>query len=165
MQSYISLPKIISRQINYYIVFKINDRRSIGTIVANHNIDDVGKQVIFRAYNSDATATRGDFFMFDLKIEKTRFRHNFLNILNLKYNVKYLYIMVFNQQFGDISKITIQSAGALFLLLVVIAYKVFRSRIHLLSRCCKEKFVLETINSQSSLQFVPTSSEDKTGTI
>ena len=83
VQSYVSLPKIISRQIHYYIVFKINDRRSIGTIVANHNIDDVGKQVIFKAY-SDATATRGDFFMFDLKTEKTRFRHNFLNILNLK---------------------------------------------------------------------------------
>ena len=51
--------------------------------MANHNIDDVGKQVIFKAY-SDATATRGDFFMFDLKTEKTRFRYNFLNMLNLK---------------------------------------------------------------------------------
>ena len=57
--------------------------RSIGTIVTNHNIDDVGKQQVMKAYN-EATATRGDFFMIDLKNEKTRFRHNFLNILNLK---------------------------------------------------------------------------------
>jgi hypothetical protein len=82
-QSYISLPKIISRQIHYYIIFKINDMRSIGTIVTNHNIDSVDKKHVMAAYN-EATRTRGDFFMIDLKTEKTRFRHNFLNILELK---------------------------------------------------------------------------------
>lgn len=83
VQSYISLPKIISRQIHYYIIFKINDMRSIGTIVTNHNIDSVVTSIVMKAYN-DATAVRGDFFMIDLKNEKTRFRHNFLNILELK---------------------------------------------------------------------------------
>lgn len=83
VQSYISLPKIISRQIHYYIIFKINDTRSIGTIVTNHNIDDTSKQRVMKAYH-EATNTRGDFFMIDLKTPKTRFRHNFLNIMEIK---------------------------------------------------------------------------------
>ncbi len=42
-QNYTSIPKIISRNISYYFIFKLNDNTSINTIIKNHNIYNIDK--------------------------------------------------------------------------------------------------------------------------
>ena len=83
-QDYVSVPKIIIRNINYFILFKINDNVSINNIIRNHNIGDVDPKIIRRAYNI-CTETPPNFFMIDLKTSdiNERFRKNFLGFLNL----------------------------------------------------------------------------------
>ena len=83
-QNYIQIPKNISRNSHYFIIFKINDNVSIRNIIRNHNLDDVPFEVIKNAYDY-STKDKGNFFMIDLKgDEKKRYRHNFLNFLRLK---------------------------------------------------------------------------------
>jgi hypothetical protein len=84
-QDYASVPKIIVRNINYIILFKINDNISINNIIRNHNIADVDSAIIKSACNL-CTQDFGNFFMIDLKTgnEKERFRQNFLGFLDLK---------------------------------------------------------------------------------
>ena len=84
-QDYVSVPKIIIRNINYFILFKINDNVSINNIIRNHNIGDVDPKIIRRAYNI-CTETPPNFFMIDLKTSdiNERFRKNFLGMLDLK---------------------------------------------------------------------------------
>ena len=45
-QNYSSVPKVIVRNINYFILFKINDNISLNNIIRNHNISDVGPSII-----------------------------------------------------------------------------------------------------------------------
>ena len=84
-QNYASVPKVIIRNINYFILFKINDNISINNIIRNHNIGEIDSSIIKRAYNI-CTETPPNFFMIDLKTsnEHERFRKNFLGFLNLK---------------------------------------------------------------------------------
>ena len=84
-QDYASVPKIIVRNINYFILFKINDNISLNNIIRNHNIADVPSSIIKAACNV-CTKTFGDFFMIDMKTTNLdeRFRHNFLGFLDLK---------------------------------------------------------------------------------
>jgi len=84
-QDYASVPKIIVRNINYFILFKINDNISLNNIIRNHNISDVDSSIIKTACNL-CTKTFGDFFMIDMKTTNLdeRFRMNFLNFLDLK---------------------------------------------------------------------------------
>jgi hypothetical protein len=84
-QNYSSVPKVIVRNINYFILFKINDTISLNNIIRNHNITDVDRSIIKSAYNL-CTQTFGDFFMIDMKTGnlKERFRKNFLNFLDLE---------------------------------------------------------------------------------
>ena len=80
-QNYTSVPKVVSRNVQYLIIFKINDNRSIQTIIKNHNLDgiDDGR---FKDLYLESTAQPRNFFMIDLKGGKeTRLRHNFLNFL------------------------------------------------------------------------------------
>ena len=83
-QDYVSVPKIIIRNINYFILFRINDNVSINNIIRNHNIGDIDPKIIKRAYNI-CTETPPNFFMIDLKTSdmNERFRKNFLGFLNL----------------------------------------------------------------------------------
>ena len=83
-QDYTSVPKIIVRNINYFILFKINDNISLNNIIRNHNIADVDSSIIKSACNL-CTQDFGDFFMIDMKgNEKEKFRSNFLGFLDLK---------------------------------------------------------------------------------
>ena len=84
-QNYSSVPKVIVRNINYFILFKINDNISLNNIIRNHNISDVDPSIIKSAYNL-CTQTPPNFFLIDLKTInlKERFRKNFLNFLDLE---------------------------------------------------------------------------------
>ena len=84
-QNYSSVPKVIVRNINYFILFKINDNISLNNIIRNHNISDVDPSIIKSAYNL-CTQIPPNFFMIDMKTGnlKERFRKNFLNFLDLE---------------------------------------------------------------------------------
>jgi hypothetical protein len=84
-QDYTSVPKLLVRNINYFILFKINDNISLNNIIRNHNIADVDSSIIKSACNL-CTQTFGNFFMIDMKTTNLdeRFRHNFLSFLDLK---------------------------------------------------------------------------------
>ena len=84
-QNYSSIDKQIVRQIQYFIIFKINDNISLNNIIRNHNIADIDPTVIKSACNL-CTQTPPDFFMIDLKTinKKERFRKNFLHFLDLE---------------------------------------------------------------------------------
>ena len=84
-QDYASVPKLLVRNINYIILFKINDNISLNNIIRNHNIADVESSIIKSVCNL-CTQTFGNFFMIDMKTTNLdeRFRHNFLGFLDLK---------------------------------------------------------------------------------
>ena len=81
-QNYTSIPKIITRNCQYFILFRLNDNVSINNIIKNHNIDNINKDV-FKNHYIKATEKKGDFFMVDLKTQNRdkRLRHNFLDFL------------------------------------------------------------------------------------
>lgn len=82
-QNYVSVPKTITRNINYFIIFKLNDTVSINNIIKNHNIDDIDKDKFKEAYKY-STAERLNFLMLDLKGPKEkRLRHNFTEFLSI----------------------------------------------------------------------------------
>jgi len=80
-QSYISLPKIITRNSNYFFIFRLNDNVSINTIIKNHNVLGLSKEDFKQVYEM-STKKKGDFMMIDLKTNDRRYmlRHNFLNL-------------------------------------------------------------------------------------
>jgi len=84
-QDYASVDKILVRNINYFILFKINDNISLNNIIRNHNVSDADASIIKSAC-SLCTQTFGNFFMIDMKTGNLdeRFRHNFLGFLDLK---------------------------------------------------------------------------------
>ena len=84
-QNYSSVPKVIVRNINYFIMFKLNDNVSLNNIIRNHNISDVDPSIIKSALNL-CTQTPPSFFMIDMKTinKKERFRKNFLEFLDLE---------------------------------------------------------------------------------
>jgi len=84
-QNYPSVDKTISRNINYFVIFKLNDNVSVNNIIRNHNVDDVEPEVIKEAYKYCTDEPR-NFFMIDLKdgTGVKRFRRNFTQFLKLK---------------------------------------------------------------------------------
>ena len=82
-QSYTACPKIITRNCNYFIIFKLNDNVTINCILKNHNIHNVDKELFKQAY-VDSTSEPRNFFMIDLKGGKlTHLRNNFLNFIKI----------------------------------------------------------------------------------
>ena len=80
-QNYVQIPKTITRNCQYFIIFKLNDNTSINNIVKNHNVDGTDKDVFKNMY-VESTKEPRDFFLLDLKGKpETRFRHNFLDFL------------------------------------------------------------------------------------
>jgi hypothetical protein len=77
-QNYTSVPKLITRNINYFIIFKLNDNVSIRNIVKNHNISEMSLDEIKKIYHH-CTEKPKNFFMIDLKTGDglKKFRHNF----------------------------------------------------------------------------------------
>lgn len=81
-QNYTSIPKTITRNANYFFIFKLNDKTSLNTIIKNHNIHDIPTEDFKELYNI-STEKKGDFLMIDLKGSDKRYsiRHNFLDPL------------------------------------------------------------------------------------
>jgi len=78
-QNYTSVPKVVSRNCQYFIVFKLSDNVSINNIIRNHNIYNVGKEE-FRDCYDDATSEPLSFLLVDLKGKpEHHLRKNFLN--------------------------------------------------------------------------------------
>ena len=84
-QEYVSIPKILTRNIQYFLLYKINDGISIDRIIKNHNMYGVDKDVFKKAYYL-ATKEPLNFLVLDLKSRDPidRYRHGFLNFLRLK---------------------------------------------------------------------------------
>ena len=76
---------LISRNINYFILNKINDNVSIDRIIRNHNMYGVDKDVFKKAYYLCIKEPL-NFMLLDLKSRdpKDRYRHGWLEFLKLK---------------------------------------------------------------------------------
>jgi hypothetical protein len=75
-QNYTSIPKIITRNSHYFIVFRLGDNTSINNIIRNHNTTSIPKDEFKNEYLK-ATENKGDFFMIDLKNPSKPLRKNF----------------------------------------------------------------------------------------
>ena len=82
-QNYTDVPTQIRRNINYFIIFKLNDIGTLKHILRIHSFG-ANKDKILKAYH-DATNEKKQFFMIDAKTDnpKIRFRSCFLNFLDL----------------------------------------------------------------------------------
>jgi len=78
-QNYTSIPKVITRNLHYIILFKLNDNVSINNIIKNHNINGIDKDV-FKSNYQKATSEPRQFLLIDLKNPTTHLRQNFLNM-------------------------------------------------------------------------------------
>jgi hypothetical protein len=78
-QNYTSIPKVITRNLHYIILFKLNDNVSINNIIKNHNINGIDKDV-FKSNYQKATSEPRQFLLIDLKNPETHLRQNFLNM-------------------------------------------------------------------------------------
>jgi hypothetical protein len=79
-QNYTSIPKIISRNSHYFIVFRLNDNTSINNIIRNHNTTSIPKDDFKNMY-LNATADKGDFVLIDLKNSARPLRKNFTELI------------------------------------------------------------------------------------
>ena len=80
-QNYTSVSKVVTRNAHYFILFKLNDNRTIDCILRNHNIEGVDSEEFKEMYRK-ATAEPRNFFLIDLKTTTGgKLRHNFLNFL------------------------------------------------------------------------------------
>ena len=66
-QSYIHMDKIISRSIQYYILFKLNHSVSKDIITRNHNIADIDSSFVKKAYHV-CTQNPFNFFLIDMDL-------------------------------------------------------------------------------------------------
>ena len=78
-QNYTSVPKVITRNCQYFILFRLNDNTTLNNIIRNHNIHDVEKD-LFKSLYDKSTTDPLSFFMIDLKgkDKNTHLRKNFL---------------------------------------------------------------------------------------
>jgi hypothetical protein len=81
-QDYKSVPKLIVRNVNYIILFRINDNVSINNIIRNHNINNIDKDALKEIY-LDATEIPLNFLTLDFKTndERYKIRRNFTEII------------------------------------------------------------------------------------
>lgn len=79
-QNYVSISKTITRNVQYFIVFKLNDNTSINNIFRNHNVEGVDKDTFKQLYLY-ATDEKLHFFLIDLKNKEYMLRKNFTEIL------------------------------------------------------------------------------------
>ena len=82
IQNYTDCPIQMRRNAQYFIIFKLNDINTINQILKNHNNngDDINK--VKQAY-FNSIKERNNFFMLDLKSPEYRYRHNFLDLINI----------------------------------------------------------------------------------
>jgi hypothetical protein len=65
-QNYVDVPKTITRNIHYFLIFKQNDNATINNMIRNHNVDGVDKEDFKQMY-LDATQIKPNFFLIDIK--------------------------------------------------------------------------------------------------
>lgn len=77
-QNYVSVPKTITRNCHYFLLFKLNDNSTIQNIIRNHNVDNIDKQH-FKDFYVECTQQPMNFMMVDLKTDdpSDRLRLNF----------------------------------------------------------------------------------------
>ena len=77
-QEYTSVPKLIVRNINYIVLFRINDNISINNIIHNHNLNDIDKELLKKVYLL-CTEVPLNFMLLDFRSndEKDRIRSKF----------------------------------------------------------------------------------------
>lgn len=82
-QNYRQIPKNVTRNLNYIVLFKLNDNTTLRSILYNHNIHDINKDTLKKYYNF-ATREKFNFLLLDLNPENKNiaYRHNFLNIFH-----------------------------------------------------------------------------------
>lgn len=66
VQNYVDVPKTITRNCHYFLIFKQNDNATINNILKNHNIDNVDKDIFKEMYHA-AVEEKPNFFMVDIK--------------------------------------------------------------------------------------------------
>jgi len=81
-QNHTSVPKVITRNTQYFIVFKLNDNTTINNIFRNHNIEGIDRDT-FRSMYLHSTSEKVNFFMIDLKNREWMLRRNFIEILTV----------------------------------------------------------------------------------
>ena len=83
-QNYVSIPKTIVRNCQYFLIFKLNDNVTINNLIRNHNIYNVDKDK-FRKLYDEATSEPLNFFLVDLKTkDKTKhLRRNFTSFFEI----------------------------------------------------------------------------------
>ena len=82
-QNYTSCPKLILRNLQYIIMFRLNDNVSINNIIRNHNIHNIDKEK-FKDFYIKATSEPRQFFLLDLRGDKDKHaRSNFTNFFKL----------------------------------------------------------------------------------
>jgi hypothetical protein len=77
-QNYTDLPKTITRNIHYFLIFKQNDAKTIDNILRNHNVDGVDKEDFKNMYHY-AVAEKPNFFLLDVR--NGSIRKNFTEML------------------------------------------------------------------------------------
>lgn len=84
-QDYKSANKLIVRNVNYIVLFKINDNISIGNIIRNHNLDNIDKDLFKKIYHVCVKEPM-DFMLLDFRTNEPahKIRHNFLDFIDLR---------------------------------------------------------------------------------
>lgn len=84
-QNYTSIPKVVLRNVNYFIVFKLNEAFTINHILKNYNIYGMDKERFLKAYQ-EATTDKFNFLLIDMKNRDTYLRHNWTKLFELDKN-------------------------------------------------------------------------------
>ena len=81
-QNYTSIPKPITRNCQYFIIFKQNDNTTINNIIRNHNTENIDKEIFKKAYEYSTREPR-NFLMIDCTVGAgiKKIRHNFKNFI------------------------------------------------------------------------------------
>ena len=77
-QNYREIPKTISRNIHYFLIFKQNDNSTLNNIIRNHNVDNLDSNYI-KDFYADCVKDPMNFMMIDMRTKEPeeRLRKNF----------------------------------------------------------------------------------------
>jgi len=78
-QNYTMIPKTVLRNVNYFIIFKLNEAYTINHILKQYNQWNVPKE-LFLHYYQQATKEKLNFFLIDLKNREYALRHNWTTL-------------------------------------------------------------------------------------
>ena len=82
-QNATAVPKTILRNVNYFIIFKLNETYTINYLLKQYNQYNVPKEMFLEFYQ-DATNEKFNFFLIDLKNKEYALRHNWTDIYPIR---------------------------------------------------------------------------------